>query len=390
MSTIDKKDEELYGEVLDEVLDVGIKAALEPFVEVLDTIASEISLVKIFKAAVKAPQALSDIVLASKLKEFLYASKLTEERERELKNKFSEEDHRKLWEKVVYSINLHDEAVKSETIGKLFDNLCDDEISYDEFMNLVHATNMVNFGQLAELLDFYRLGPKEYVSNAMMFQSLGLLNEYTPLLGGIGWGSSGATTVHSPTTLGWKYIGIVYDYPESFYPGTLVGKSELIKAYTEQGIWDGHAYPLGIFGEKGAFYTELGLWLFDSQGNILCKEGIAHLFLSTPFTLDDEDEQNLVINKFPQMLGMTLSREPTGLVSYMDTLSKKRMMIYGFIVDDIPNGYAALNLQEAISKARNREEAGATLEALKSLENALASDADYLNRYTGLAHSEIS
>lgn len=242
------------------------------FVPALDNLGTEIPYVKTVVAAIKFPKTLSDILLGRKVYAFLYASNLDEEKLKKFCKKFSKTKQERLWEQVVLSINSHDDKRKSEIIGKLFSALVDGYLEEEEFFALVHATNTLNLGLLESLKQIYMLsdgdGPALKAAVYYTFANVGLIDINNGAIGTTGGGGP-----HYPLNqLGWKYIGVAFDFPPSNITGMNVGVGELISEIGDNGIPTNRAYPLDYFKQTGKRYGEVEIFLLNSGNQVLCEE----------------------------------------------------------------------------------------------------------------------
>lgn len=260
-------------ELIQDYVEIGADKLVEeakPYISMLDPLGSEIPYVKTLVAAIKLPRTISDFILGKKVYAFLYASNLSDAKIEKFKAKFSNVKQERLWEQVVFSINMHDDRKKTEIVGKLFNALIESLISEEEFFTMLHATNSLNIHVLDVLKDFYMLGDNVSFSSSQYYSFVtnGLIDIDNSRIGTLGGGGP----VYPPNQIGWKYIGIVFDNPASSIDGYKIGETDLIVEYDANSQPTGKAYPLGYIKSKGAFYREADLFIVNDSGAILCDE----------------------------------------------------------------------------------------------------------------------
>jgi len=260
-------------DLMQDYIEIGADKLVEEaklYVSMLDPLGSEIPYVKTLVAAIKLPKTISDFLLGKKVYSFLYASNLSDAKIEKFKAKFSNVKQERLWEQVVFSINMHDDLKKTEIVGKLFNALIESLISEEEFFTMIHATNSLNIHVLDVLRDFYMLGDNVSFSSSQYYSFVtnGLIDIDNSRIGTLGGGGP----VYPPNQIGWKYVGIVFDNPISFLDGYKVGETDLIMEYDANAQPTGKAYPLGYVKSKGAFYRETDLFIVSDSGAILCDE----------------------------------------------------------------------------------------------------------------------
>jgi hypothetical protein len=271
MSDEATNEEIIPSDLIQEYTEIGLEKLIEEskqFVPVLDNLGSEIPYVKTFIAAVKFPRTLSDFLLGKKVNAFLFSSGLDEAKLEKFKEKFSKTKQERVWERVVFSINAHDDKVKSELIGKLFNSLIDEIISEDEFFAMVHATNSLNVHTLEQLKELYSLSYDYTLTGSQYYSyaTLGLVDIDNSSIGTIGGGGPR----YPLNQLGWKYVGIVFDFPPSKLGGIKIGEDELIAELDDNGQITNQAFPLCHIQEKGSRYREVGIFVVNPDGRILC------------------------------------------------------------------------------------------------------------------------
>lgn len=259
-------------DLVEEYAEIGADKLIEEaqqYVSILDPLGSEIPYVKTIVAAIKLPRTISDFILGKKVYTFLYSSGLDDAKLEKFKRKFSKAKQERLWEQVVFSINMHDDRLKTQIVGKLFDALVEDIITEDEFFTMVHATNSINVHVLDELKDLYTLKGNVTLSGSRYytFVTNSLIDIDNSQIGTIGGGGP----VYPLNQIGWKYVGIVFDHPDSAIDGYKVGDAELIVEYDpESQQATGNAYPLEYIKSKGTMYREAELFIVREDGQILC------------------------------------------------------------------------------------------------------------------------
>lgn len=269
----DKSDEQevIPSDLIQEYAEIGVDKLIEEskqFVPVLDNLGSELPYVKTFIAAVKFPRTLSDFLLGKKVNAFLFSSGLDEAKLEKFKRKFSKTKQERVWERVVFSINAHDDKIKSEIIGKLFNALIDEVLSEDEFFAMVHATNSLNVHTLEQLRELYSLSYDYTLTGSQYYSyaTLGLVDIDNSSIGTIGGGGPR----YPLNQLGWKYTGIVFDFPASQIGGIKIGEDELVAELDDNGQMTNQAFPLSHIQEKGSRYREVNIFVVNPDGRILC------------------------------------------------------------------------------------------------------------------------
>jgi len=242
--------------------------ASKQYLPILNDLGSEIPYIKTLIATIKAPRNISDFILGKKVHAFLYSSHLDQRKLDSFKRKFSKAKQERLWEQVLFAINAHDDKRKSEIIGKLFTALVDEEISENEFFTMVHATNSLNIHTLDELKNLYSLSFNTSLSASLYysFATLGLIDIDNSSIGTIGGGGPR----YPLNQTGWKYVGIVFDYPSSILKGIKIGKEELVTEFNKEGRPTGKSFPLKHIQSTGEGYREVDLFIVSNDGKILC------------------------------------------------------------------------------------------------------------------------
>lgn len=260
-----------------EYAEVGVDKLIEAskqYIPILSSFGEDIPYVNTLIAAVKFPRTLSDYLLGKKVYEFLYNSNLSQAKYQKFKEKFTKADQEKIWERVVFSINSHDDKLKSQIIGKLFDALVDDELYEPDFFSLVHATNSLNLKDLDLLFDTYASWGANTLGTryAYTFATLGLVDIDNSTVGVMGGGGP----KYPLNQLGWQYCGIVYDHPVATIngedSGVRMGESSLISEIDEHGMITNLAYPLEYMLTKHKRYRRVYLYAVNEANEILCSK----------------------------------------------------------------------------------------------------------------------
>ncbi|HSX30506.1 MAG TPA: hypothetical protein VLE99_01170 [Candidatus Saccharimonadales bacterium] len=329
-------------DLVEEYAEIGadkLVEAAKPYISMLDPLGSEIPYVKTLVAAVKFPRTLSDFILGRKVYAFLYTSKIDDEKLEKFKQKFSKAKQERLWEQVVFSVNMHDDRMKSEIIGKLFRSLVDDEISESQFFTMVHATNSLDVHVLDELKELYMLGGNVSLSASRYYSFVtnGLIDIDNSAIGTIGGGGP----VYPLNQTGWKYVGIVYDYPATYVDGYNLGAGDLVREYdpaTQQAT--GNAYPLDYIKSKNAMYQEVDLFGVREDGYILCGED------GLPSTIDSVVP---IAGEQPQvaahMLAVQYEKDAHGVLirKMEDVPVQKHAYIAKLTQNEEPNGFRSIS-----------------------------------------------
>jgi hypothetical protein len=299
-------------DLVEEYAEIGADKLVEEarqYVTILDPLGSEIPYFKKIVAAIKLPRTISDFILGKKVYAFLYSSGLDDAKIEKFKRKFSKAKQEKLWEQVVFSINMHDDRLKAEIVGKLFNALLEETILEDEFFTMVHATNSINVHVLDDLKDLYTLSGNVTLSGSRYytFVTNGLIDIDNSQIGTIGGGGP----VYPLNQIGWKYVGIVFDHPDSAIDGYKVGDKELIVEYdSDSQQTTGNAYPLDFIKSKGSMYREADLFIVNEDGHILCDstDGLPNIFGSVIPIAGEQPQQAI------QRIADTLRKEAHPMV----------------------------------------------------------------------------
>lgn len=166
---------------------------------------------------------------------------------------------------------MHDDRMKSEVIGKLFNALIEEKISEDEFFTMTHATNSLNMHVLNDLKELYMLSGNVSLAGSQYYSFVtnGLIDIDNSGIGAIGGGGP----VYPCNQIGWKYVGIIFENPPSAIEGYNIGEGELVVEYspdTQQVT--GNSYPLDYIKSRDMLYREVDLFMAREDGQILCDE----------------------------------------------------------------------------------------------------------------------
>lgn len=259
----------------------GVDQAIEqfkPYVPALESVSEGLPIVKAMIALLTLPRTIQDIAFGVKVNEFLYNSEIDQSKVEKLKRKLGKKRNSRLWERIVLSINSHDDKLKSAAVGKLAKALIDDFISYEEFFDMVHVTNNMNMNALDALEALYSLDGSRSSSNGRRynFMNAGLVGAKRGVAassltwGGVVGGSSGG---HSINQFGWKYAGIVLDYPESGIEGYFIGKDILVDVYGSNTSSELQGtYPLGYVIKQNLSHDEVDIFIINDVTQVLCDE----------------------------------------------------------------------------------------------------------------------
>lgn len=253
----------------------GVERAVEqfkPFVPALENVSQDLPWVKSIIAVLTLPRTLQDITFGVKVNEFLYNSKIDQSKVEKLKRKLGKKRNNRLWERIVLSINNHDDKLKSAAIGKLARALIDELITYDEFFDMVHVTNNLNMNTLDVLRKIYSLDGSVSLPSGRHYDFMGMgLIGYNRLAGM----SMGGTGGYSINQFGWKYVGIILDNPASNIIGYSIGKDVLVDTYTSDDTWQLQgAYPIEYVLAQKLPHDEIDIFMINDTTKILCDENM--------------------------------------------------------------------------------------------------------------------
>gem|GEM_PF-1551148 len=272
MSDKSKNSKLIPDDLLVEYGEIGVKGLIketERFLPALNDLSTDIPYVKTIVAAVKFPRTLSDFLLGKKVSAFLYSSGLDEAKLERFKKKFDHTKQERLWERVVFSINAHDDKQKSDLVGKLFAALVNESINEDEFFEMVHATNSLNLNMLDKLKKAYMLSYADSLPSSLSynFATLGLIDIDNSGIGTLGGGGPN----YPLNQIGWKYIGIVYAFPASDIEGVSVGRGELVCELGKDWQVTSQAFPLEQIKVRGTKHKEVDLFVMNDSKALLCS-----------------------------------------------------------------------------------------------------------------------
>ncbi|HSW37479.1 MAG TPA: hypothetical protein VLG37_03890 [Candidatus Saccharimonadales bacterium] len=315
--------------LIEDYSEVGVEKLIketQQFVPALDKLSAEIPYVKTVVAAIKFPRTLSDFLLGKKMSAFLYSSGIDEKKLAKFKKKFSRTKQERLWERLIFSINTHDDKIKSEIVGKLFAALIDDTISEDEFFDMVHATNSLNLNTLEKLKQLYMLAFSETLPASLYysFATLGLIGIDNSGIGTL----NGGGPSYPLNQLGWKYAGIVYDYPESSIGGVKIGIDPLVSELDKDSKMTNHAYPLRVIKQKGSSYKEVDLFVLNEKAEVLCdSKTLLPKCMGSAVILAGENGETTVKQV---ALGLGISNPPYGI--HLRNLEDEHVQKWAFMV----------------------------------------------------------
>ena len=302
----------------------------QAFLPVLNVASEDFPYIKTLVAALKMPRNISDAILGSKVADFLYTSELSQEKLDKLKKMFSQKDQRRVWERVVLSINAHDDKEKTRITGKLFTALVDEKITKDEFFDMVHATNTLNVYYIDYLKQLYSLGDESIPGSAnYVFVTLGLINIDNSRIGTIGGGGPD----YPLNQLGWKYAGIVTDNGDTAIPGVMMGVDELVREYDENGQLTGKSLPLKTIQEKGTYYHAVDVFIVNNKGEVLCEhDDVPYLLASSNTSIGFSNE--ILAERLAKEKGIEITKKPLGVIGRKMEDEKVTRWAYAITVDD--------------------------------------------------------
>lgn len=251
----------------------GVEQAIEqfrPFVPALEDVSQDLPWVKSIIAVLMLPRTLQDIAFGIKVNEFLYSSDIDKSKVDKLKKKLGKKKSSRLWERIILSINSHDDKLKSEAVGKLAKALINELITYDEFFDMVHVTNNLNMNTLDALKIVYSLDSSASLPSGRHYDFMGMGLIGTNRTAGISWGGTGGYSINQ---FGWKYTGIVLDNPESSIKGYPIGKDILVDVYKSNTSSELQGtYPLRYVVEQKLPYDEIDIFIINDATEVLCDE----------------------------------------------------------------------------------------------------------------------
>lgn len=271
----------------------GVEQAIEqfkPFVPALENVSQDLPWVKSIIAVLMLPRTLQDIAFGVKINEFLYNSNIDQSKVEKLKKKLGKKRNSRLWERIVLSINNHDDKLKSAAVGRLTRALMDELITYDEFFDMVHVTNNMNMNVLDILKTVYSLDDSASLPSGRHydFMSTGLIGSNR--VGGVSWGGTGGYSINQ---FGWKYIGIVLDNPESSIKSYPIGKGVLVDTYTSDDAWQLQGvYPVEHVLGQQLPHDEVDVFMINNTTRVLCDESTGlPLIIESGFIEAGEDSR---------------------------------------------------------------------------------------------------
>jgi len=252
----------------------GIAQAIEqfkPFVPALENVSKDLPWVKAIIAVLTLPRTLQDITFGLKINEFLYNSDIDQAKVEKLKKKLGKKRNECLWERIVLSVNNHDDKLKSAAVGKLAKALIGELITYDEFFDMVHVTNNLNMNTLDVLKKIYNLDGSPSLASGRHYDFMGMGLISSNRVASVSWGGTGGYSINQ---FGWRYIGIILDNPESSIEGYPIGKSVLVDTYTSDDTWQlQDAYPLEYVLNQKLPHDEVDMFMINDMTEVLCDEG---------------------------------------------------------------------------------------------------------------------
>jgi hypothetical protein len=115
----------------------------------------------------KAGRSVSDALLAQKIIRFLSQLDGISQKDREdFLTRIEGEDRERIIGNLLLVLEKHEAFLKSEIQGMLFGALIKGELERDEYLDLTHATSMINLQSLPKLTKFYagQLDPSQATS----------------------------------------------------------------------------------------------------------------------------------------------------------------------------------------------------------------------------------
>lgn len=251
----------------------GIEQSIEkfkPFVPVLENVSKDLPWAKSIIAVLMLPRTVQDITFGLKINEFLYNSEIDQSKVEKIKKKLGKKRNSRLWERIILSINSHDDKFKSATAGKLTKAFIDERISYNEFFDMVHVTNNLNMNTLDILKAIYSLHGSVSLSSGQHYDFMGMGLIGVNRLGGVSWGGTGGYSINQ---FGWKYVGIVLDNPRSSMQKYFIGEGTLVDTYTSDDTWQLHGvYPVGYVLNQKLPHDEIDIFIINDAIEVLCDK----------------------------------------------------------------------------------------------------------------------
>jgi hypothetical protein len=251
----------------------GVEQTIEqfkPFVPALEDVSKDLPWVKSIIAVLMLPRTLQDIAFGVKINDFLYNSDIDQSKVEKLKKKLGKKRNSRLWERIVLSINNHDDKLKSAAVGKLAKALIDELITYDEFFDMVHVTNNLNMNTLDALKTIYSLDGSTSLPSGRHYDFMGMGLIGNNRVAGMSWGGTGGYSINQ---FGWRYVGIILDNPESSIEGQPIGKGVLVDTYTSDDAWQLQgAYPVEYVFNQKLPHDEVDIFMINDTTEVLCDE----------------------------------------------------------------------------------------------------------------------
>lgn len=341
----------------------GVEQAIEqfkPFVPALENVSKDLPWVKSIIAVLMLPRTLQDIAFGVKINEFLYNSDIDQSKVEKLKKKLGKKRNSRLWERIVLSINNHDDKLKSAAVGKLAKALMNELIAYDEFFDMVHVTNNLNMNTLDALKVVYSLDSSASLPSGRHYDFMGMGLIGNNRLAGISWGGTGGYSINQ---FGWRYAGIVLDNPESGIKGHLIGKGVLVDTYTSDSAWQlKGVYPIEYALSQKLPHDEVDIFMINDMTKVLCDESTGlPLAIESGFIEAGEDSRRAA----RRIVGERFTTPRAMLLRGMDkTAVRKNMFVVlgneqrlGAIFCTLEDILAMLNEKEESDEARYLVEA---------------------------------
>ncbi|MNH49979.1 hypothetical protein D3C73_15790 [compost metagenome] len=251
----------------------GVEQAIEqfkPFVPALEDVSKDLPWVKSIIAVLILPRTLQDIAFGVKINDFLYNSDIDQSKVEKLKKKLGKKRNSRLWERIVLSINNHDDKLKSAAVGMLAKALIDELITYDEFFDMVHVTNNLNMNTLDVLKTIYSLDGSASLQSGRHYDFMGMGLISNNRVAGMSWGGTGGYSINQ---FGWRYVGIILDNPESSVEGHPIGKGVLVDTYTSDDAWQLQGvYPVEYVLNQKLPHDEVDIFMINDTTEVLCDE----------------------------------------------------------------------------------------------------------------------
>lgn len=253
-----------------EKIHFGKKIGLEMVLPEVYEITRGVSVVRTSISILKFPRNVSDKLLVYKLSMFQQGTDLTSDKIQKFRKKISTKSYNRLIENLFIAIDAHDNAERSKIYGKLFTAHVNGKINRSEYDEMAQITNSIPLTSLLELKKHYDLDFDTKGGRQLTFTIYGLLGFSDSTINTIGGGG----LIYPKTNLGWKYTGIIFDYPESKIDGIQIGKGELYPELTESGVVSDKAYPLEYLQSQSKRYLQIKLYAMDIDEEIVTENGL--------------------------------------------------------------------------------------------------------------------